>query len=102
MCEHNESFFQESALVSTTDGLGSSSDATQVLAACFTTPTRTPPDPTFEVAIQLTPTDENEMDAVKRFVICTCGVIEVWKPRKRECFWSNKCYHAREDCHSRP
>ena len=41
-------------------------------AACHTTPLRPPPDPAVGIAIQLTPTDEEEIDIVERFVLRTC------------------------------
>ena len=43
------------------------------MMASYTTPLRPPPDPAVEIAIQLTPMDEKEINIVKRFVLHTCG-----------------------------
>ena len=59
-------------LLSTIHILGNSSDTAHISTACHTTPLRPHPDPAVEIAIQLTPTDEEEIDIVERFVLCTC------------------------------
>ena len=73
MCERDNSLIQDSLSTPTSDSLGSGSDTAQVSTACHTTPLRPGPGPALEIAIQLTPTDEEEIDTVERFVLRTCG-----------------------------
>lgn len=44
-----------------------------VSTACHVTPLRPVSNLMLAIAIQLTPTDEEEIDTVERFVLCTCG-----------------------------
>ena len=73
MCEHNDCLIENLLSTPTIHSLGNSSDPAHVSTACHTTPLRLPPDPAVEIAIQLTPTDEEEIDIVERFVLRTCG-----------------------------
>ena len=73
MCERNDCSIQDSPLILATEGLGSSSGTAHYSSACLTTPVRPLPNPALEVTIQRTPTDEEDIDSVERFVLHTCG-----------------------------
>ena len=73
MCERNDCLIENLCSTPTIHSLGNSLDTAHISTACHTTPLRPPPDPAVEIAIQLTPTDEEEIDIVERFVLRTCG-----------------------------
>ena len=77
MCERNDCLIENLLSTPTIHSLGNSSDIAHVSTACHTTPLRPPPDSAVEIAIQLTPMDEEEIDIVERFVLRPFAVVAI-------------------------